>query len=513
MKRSLVRNSTYLGGYIHYVDLNRNVVYPSLYFGPDDISKQSSVEIKELRSDEDSDNEQPDDLNHSHVWCYNDEEQESNYKINKEARERRRHVQNENNEIYNELFDQMCTEFYGIDCHSSFDGAKVNQDKGFTIIKNNPPYDTSSDEEYDVVENDDTFNINDIKNEKYCADDLVKYSNGFREKRTIWIFSEKNRSALSGHDYGLINIPDIDSSSTITEDEEPTRDINVGSVRRLATPIPTYIPKLCLPLSPTLPTVTEVVETNNKSSSNVSETYNKTVTPQMPRNNWVQEIKTANKETGQECTANNSQIMPKNTLTPREKRRLKNNIDNKTFTINEIIEVPIVSNSLETDVTNPDVTEKVIKISQLNEPNVEKNTKDDVDSKSSSEELPNYLQKPQIKVNRKTKPHSEIITEPLEKPDGNWIGDEAEKTSEIYNYDKEMTSVQRVTAVDIDSSRSVANKFSVANMALMKPAAWTQYLPITGSVPSLHLSFETNYESETKSCLKKFFKYVNCCRK
>ncbi|CAG9565988.1 unnamed protein product [Danaus chrysippus] len=463
-----------------------------------------------MRSDEDSDNEQP-DVNHSHVWCYNDEEQESNYKINKEARERRRHIQNENNDIYNELFDQMCTEFYGIDCHTSFDGAKIDQDQRFTIINNNPPYDTSSDEDY-VLENDDTFNINDIKNDKYCADDLVQYSNGFREKRTIWIFSEKNRRALSGPDYGLININDIDSSSTVTEDEEPTRDVSVGSVRRLATPIPTYIPKLCLPLSPTLPTVTEVVETNNKSSSNVSETYNKTATPQMPRNNWVQEMETTNNETEQECTSNNSQIMPNNTLTPREKRRLKNNIDNKTFTINEIIEVPIVSSSLETDVTNPDVTEKVIKISELNEPNVEKITKDDVDSKSSLEEMPNYLQKPQIKVN-KPKPHLEIITEPLEKPDGNWIGDGTEKTSEIYEYDKEMTSVNKVTANDVDSNKSVANKFSVANMPLMKPAAWTQYLPITGSVPSLHLSFETNYESETKSCLKRFFKYVNCCRK
>lgn len=115
-------------------------------------------------------------------------------------------------------------------------------------------------------------------------DDITIERTDDPEKRTIWIYSFKNKPNLRNEtEYELIDIPnDSMSDSSMELGEEAAIYEDTTATSRVATPIPaSYVPRLDLTKGSTLPTVTEITETKSD-----DEKTSKVFVPKKPKNSW-----------------------------------------------------------------------------------------------------------------------------------------------------------------------------------------------------------------------------------
>ncbi|XP_039758864.1 NAD-dependent protein deacetylase Sir2B-like [Pararge aegeria] len=527
-------------------DVNRNVVYPTIFCNSniEEEVNNNTIEIVELNSDA-SENEQKNTNNHS--WCNTNgkfQEQQDDYKVNRAARDKRRHnnekdfviiSENFNDDKYNDhdVLNQFCTDFYGFDCYDRGERiSTVNNPRSelITFINNYKTSDTSSDtnlyDDNEVIQCDRTIendywisdHDSDTRNITYDVD-----CNG--EKPTFWIYALKNKRYMSEHDFELSNISSKESTST-TDDEQSSN--NIPNIQRIATPIPAYIPKMNFPLSPTLPTVTEVTEPNKQASNNsdISTTNTEDTTHlQKPLNGWFKNDTPNDKPNSDNIEPYENNWQP---LSPRERRRLRLNKQNELNTQKETKTLfycepeIIIGNKELTPTLNIESFEK--EIDENNEDDQVKNehlVSSENKNDSEPDEPLNNLQKPQIKIGTKMKTRTKDITDPIKKLDGNWIGQSlphCEKLLEVYDYnfmDTEDNDAQLASQSTGGAMEEGASELLfIRNMSLLKPAEWTQYLPLTDSVPSLHLSLsiDTDFNHDKKSWLKSFLRFINCCK-
>ncbi|XP_069360147.1 GATA zinc finger domain-containing protein 8-like [Maniola hyperantus] len=513
---------------------------------------KNAVEIMELNSDEDetSENEQQD--NHNNSWCnitYRSHEGDD-CKVNKTARDKNpQNMEKENNDTRSKYSDedvlnQFCTELYGIDCNDRGQSMSVNNhhSKFFTILNNHRTSQTYSDsnsyDDIEVIQYDETkenrcWNSNDF----YDNRNITYGNDGNAEKRTIWIYSSKNQRYLSEHDYELINISCKDSISA-TNEEEPGKDI--PNHRRIATPFPTYIPRMNLPLSPTLPTVTEVTELN-KLTLNNSDIATRNADEnlfQRPSNCWFKEEITKTEHVKhspgniEKSYENKWQDLP-----ARDRSRIRQskiNEQNKLY-IEKGPETPVYCeptiiigrNKEFSPESHIESFETQIDESKRNEDDQDNDMNDEKEvslqnSRDDSTSLCNR-QKPQIKLSTETKTLKKEITYPIQKLDGNWIGQslpDHKELLELYDYNimgPENNDAQVVSQKTEDAIEECASyRLFIRNLSILNPAEWTQHLSLTGRVrvPSLHLSVsvDTDIDTEKKSWFKRFLDIVYCCK-
>lgn len=465
----------------------------------------TGVEIIEIKSDEEH-NAQQNNLNTQNNANCKSNDFENDFAINRSARERRRLKQerkydSKSNIISEAAFSQACTDFYGIDCHDRGDRIPSM----FPLVNNSTSTETSSDDvevfQFDNTISDICWNSDDSYNSHKAYINKNK-----SEKQTVWIYSQKNRQYLfENNDANNISSQET-SYSSFTDDDDPREDFE--TIRRIATPIPTYIPRLNLPSSPTLPTVTEVTEPN-KSSLNITGSNQTDTQYTKPVNTWF--LIDQNVETTQKRTVHHENKL--STLSQRDKRRKK---------LKEIQKQEVLD--LKKD-SSPNFDSKIILEAEPTSPKLQENSKDmnkfEETTKETDRDINNEnidissLQKPQIKINPKLLQTKKHISDPLEKMEGNWIGSDSnndgEETIEVFDCDLDTSDVEKCD-LKIKETASPNNKLLVRNMSLLKPAEWTQYSAIANSVPSLQLSFGTDYENEEIPWFKRIFKFVRCCK-
>lgn len=215
--------------------------------------------------------------------------------------------------------------------HYLEDSQLINQQVNcFSIINRNfINSDTSSDADIEIITSDDlTMEPNNWEAVKHpYKEEILTYDPELdKEKRTIWIYSFKNKHLLAEEDCELNDTATKDisfcsTSSSTEKDEERTKDNNTH-MRRLGSPIPpTYIPKLNLALGPTLSTVSEVSEPNKQTSPNLSYKLPKTRFPKQ-RNSWfMTESNKTDTPTSGDRLEKSTNIVNWMALSPREKRR------------------------------------------------------------------------------------------------------------------------------------------------------------------------------------------------
>ncbi|KAJ8714662.1 hypothetical protein PYW07_002887 [Mythimna separata] len=320
-----------------------NAVSPEILVGQIWLQDEPTpVEIIELNTSDELDPsaKEPLDKRLNHAWSFTNNEKlqhiEDNYRINKNARERRRlnhenqfrttnTATNTNNDFLNNNFYSDFLEDQYID-----DRQLINhQVNCFTMInKNFNNSGSSSEADIEVLNSDDLpMDPNNWEPSKHAyEEEIITYDPELdKETRTVWIYSFKNKHLLAD-DYELDDIATRDmsfsSSSSSTERyDEKAKNISTN-IRRLGSPIPpTYIPRLNLTLGPTLSTVSEVSEPNKQTSPNSSHKSPKTRF-QKHKNTWVMT------ETEKLDTLKSSRKLDKSTnvinwmaLSPREKRR------------------------------------------------------------------------------------------------------------------------------------------------------------------------------------------------
>ncbi|CAH0718204.1 unnamed protein product, partial [Brenthis ino] len=513
MKKSHMYNNVNRPKNTLYNHLNRNIVYPTVLFNPVILNKKefsTGVEIIEIKSDEEHYTQENNLNTQSNASCKANDF-EDDFAINRSARERRNLRQEQKydsktNILSEAAFSQACTDFYGIDCHDRGDRIPSM----FPLLSNSTSTETSSDDvEVFLFDN----AINDIYwNSDDSYDSHKAYINYKKpEKQTVWIYSQKNRQHLfESNDAN--NIPSQETSySSFTDDDDPREDFE--TIRRIATPIPTYIPRLNLPSSPTLPTVTEVTEPN-KSSLNITESrqtdkQNINIHNIKPVNTWF--LTDQNVETTQKRTVNHKHKL--STLSQREKRRKK---------LKEIQEQEVLD--LKED-SSPNIDSKIILQTKSTSPKLQENSKNTnkfevtanaINTDINNENIDiNSLQKPQIKISPKLLQTKKHISDPIEKIEGNWIDNDSnndeEKAIEVLDCDLNTSDVEKC---DLNTKKitSQNDKLLVRNMSLLKPAEWTQYSALANSVPPLQLSFSTDYENEGIPWFKRIYKFVRCCK-
>lgn len=507
-------------------DVNRNIVYPTLFYNPhldDEENNKNGVEIVELRSDEDStENEQEND----HSWCNIErhEEYEDLNEANKISRDKRREIneksncENLNGSKYRdeEALNQFVSDFYGLDCYDT--GERIStlnpHSQFFTINNNHKTPDTSSEsnqyDDIEVIQCENTKEMDYLNDSHSYNDRTFTYDNdGNAEKRTIWMYALKNNRYLSEHDFGLINIPSRDSNST-TDDEDTSND--APYIRRIATPIPRYIPKMNFSLSPSLPTVTEVSESNKQATNNsdvsINNAYADKHSPLQKHSRGWCENKTTETQTDNyyNQTAENKNIKYENeNLKTSKKEQQTQTYCEPTLVIRDAETSPTLNiASFKREVDNIEINEDDVKTT-----NKELSSENKID-RSSHEPLCN-LQKRHIRPT----PHETLkkdITDPLEKLDGNWIGETLPKDDEfleVFDYHDEKCN--EVLNEDSIHNEKAGGGFEDC-VSDMKPAEWT-YLPLGDSVPSLHLSIsvDTDCGVKRKSWFKRFLHFFHCC--
>ncbi|XP_047996243.1 uncharacterized protein LOC125234103 [Leguminivora glycinivorella] len=158
-------------------------------------------------------------------------------------------------------------------------------------------------------------------------EELVFRSDLDPDKRTIWIYSYKNRRMLSEDSYELVNIPSHETISS-NDSSENDKELNTSKSTRVPSPVPaTHIPRLDLSLGATLPNVTEVTEPKS------SESLNRKYVPikQKPTNNWCVD--------NSDKTENNvTNIVNWMALSPREKRHPRH--INAQIQLQTVAEIP-----------------------------------------------------------------------------------------------------------------------------------------------------------------------------
>ncbi|CAK1542255.1 unnamed protein product [Leptosia nina] len=479
--------------------INRNVVYPSVSVNPAELREVSTnVEIVELNSFEDYEEEKDaDKFKIGHQWSYIGEDlypDEDGYKTNKKAREKRRFNKDGaiNRTATYERSDHIYPTFYTLDKdysnkhdYKEYPNRQVNC---FTIPNNLRTPSTSSDDQEDIeiIQCGDTIPKHDYWNDSQESYDEVYFSRNLdTDKRTIWIYSFKNKRILAENDFLLTNIPSKNSSTSSTDDLEfePTKESNSG---RIATPIP-YIPRLNLNLTSTLPTVTEVLEPTKRPSS-------------------AAEVNNANDNVSAHTTPSNTPKCDLNRWT-----FLSSRIKIRKTKINELPtsdrdhtyfepEIKIINNRHNNDLNN---TIEVVQ--HLNENSTRPN--DDTVNEDGDP-----LQRPHIKISPQPIIKGIKISDPIEKLEGNWIGENRNDKLEPIVYDCDLISQNevKITPITRDKDEGATN-FFIRNMPLLKPAEWNEYMAITDSMPSIELSIIT--VDAKKSWLKRILNCVKCFRR
>ncbi|XP_028157899.1 uncharacterized protein LOC114351056, partial [Ostrinia furnacalis] len=510
----------------------------------------TQVEIIELDSDDaEVTTTGKEDYNFGQYWQYVDKDRYSMpqpeiYRTNKKAREKRRMMQNNNfthenspeileNEIAEVVNDIVYSSFYGSTNDVSDTKPKNNHPSNcFTII--NKPFnsDTSSDEIEFIDRADNSDHMN--GDMPYDSEIITFDQDADSNKRTIWIYSFRNKRILSDNDYELVNIPSQDStSSTSCSLENFCEEPNVTkNTRRVASPIPaTYVPRLNLSMATTLPTVTEITEpTRNNVPDESPKSINGPISK--PINNWFDTNTTTNgflNHVDKQDKSSNTNVVNWMSLSPRERRRRSRHTKFSPTCpskLEALVEVPSAEPK-----SNDSLSENSHKIQIKAEINVVDEKVKNVATVSSNRNLPpsiktdiiivkdmddegheggdfdkQLLQKPQIGIDVGRPKHS-IITDPIEKLDSNnWIHEE--KQNQSFTSESEVQELENTFIEHEDSKESASNKLWARNMSLLKPVAWAEFLPITESVPSLHLTIDS--ESEKQTWLKRLGKCFRC---
>lgn len=536
---------------------NNNLVAPEISVNQIWIKEEdtSGVKIIELNSSSDSSKESSHNYTRTHPWSYvnNDrlEVQEDNYSRNEEARRIRR-VNMEHNENFAAAYANQCYFDRGMQSTNSFfetyetefDSEPINHQMNcFTFINNQHlKSDSSADGgNYDGVEVIELDKTDDPKLWDHVYNDEVVTSNKQTEKRTIWIYSYKNKRLLSEHDFELVNISSKDTSSCSTPCSISEEDLMADkdtTAHRIGSPIPApYIPRLNLSLVQTLSTVTEISEAN-KSSKDHHDVIN------LPKNNWLTERNDDDKAKKIE----NYNVVNWMGLSPRERRRRSINTNSDINALQNMKETEITyaegnkqfekgarssrSNKIESSTVQVQVdihtniigTKKKSLASPKNETKPDKNKiADIIPMKISFADADNdivanhakldYSKRRSIKISSKY--NKADITDPIEKLDcDNWITEEVEKEKNVYDYDLENGEDMNVTVSSSEAVviNSASRRLWMRNLQLMKAPQWSEYLPITCSPPSLHLSLSLNSLDGKQSWFKRFTKCIKCCK-
>ncbi|CAF4825777.1 unnamed protein product [Pieris macdunnoughi] len=470
-----------------YSHINRNVVHPSISLDPVECRQNTAVEIVELNNSSDDCGDNTDNsFNYEpeiHPWSFISQDlysDEDSYRINKTARERRRFKESTDglaNTTSNQERgpEQTYPSFYCFERDNSkyhdYKSYANRQVNCFTIPNNLGTSSTSSDDQnvdIDRIQCGDTNpNRNFDKNTEY--DEVYFSQDADTDKRTIWIYSFKNRRTLSENDYILTNMPSKDSSScTSSTDDlelEPTKE---SQSTRLATPIP-FIPRLNLNLTSTLPTLTEVIEPTKHSScaTDINPAQAFQTTPPLVTNVTNNNLKTNFNE---------------NSFSPRiQKLSNADHIAEKVY-----CEPTVIISSRSDQIAN------------------EQSNRRDVQDNDTL-----LLEKPHIKICLKPLSKDCEISDPIEKLEGNWIGENITAHSDppiVYQLDLPPRKSPPPTP-----KKEIENTFFINNLPLLKPAEWNEYMPITDSMPSIELSIISNVDTK-KSWFMKLFKCVRCLK-
>lgn len=512
-----------------------------------------SIEIIELDSDADESeqdlNEQP-DYSFGNIWNYLDKDrfllrQPEFYEANKTAREKRRmHKANFQEDVPREI---AANENYGAENYSTFyeftndlldkNNTHNYQSNCFTIF--NKPFkspESSSDETEPKEHVNSPKNLNVNRTSYDC--DGINVDGDVDATRTIWIYSFKNKRILSENNFELVNIPSQESGSSTSCSLDNSGEESTKGICRVSSPIPaTYVPRLNLSLATTLPTVTEISEP----------TQRKRKTPKLDEkkntqsvNNWIDSAvispKVEFKGTDKQNQSDSTNVINWMCLSPRERRRRFKHT-NTSPRYQPVL--PVLSEVPSEPKSHSSVTDTELKQLQTTaEINVVKHKFDPVEVQTSKRNLLtsmprkndqitvvdvggdddtamsdfSCLQKPRIVFN--IRKNNVKITDPIEKlQSNNWIHEETRT--------EEKLKVMDTTASDTieigdnpqysDSVEECAGKkLWSRNMSLLKPVEWTQFMPTADSVPSLHLSIDS--DSTQQTWLKRAARCFRCCK-
>ncbi|XP_037292344.1 uncharacterized protein LOC119188646 [Manduca sexta] len=515
----------------------------------------TGVEIIELDDSDDSQtsDESPKD-NFDHAWCYVNNTRASKelqdvHRVNTIAREKRRlkdrdrqnlfspceYVHNNNTLLGNTV----------VTAGDNKNNVRLNhQINCFTIInKHFINSDTSSENiDYDNIEMvrpiGDAFKENHDFNNVF-GDELLSDSDA--EKKTIWIYSFKNKHLLSDDYIEMINIPSNETDSCNSFSFEKF-DEDSENIIRAASPIPPpFIPRLNLSLAQTLSTVTEITEPNKHPSSVETDRSGKVPVNQKPKNSWLFN----NYKDGGDNQEKSTNVVNWMALSPRERRRIYRERDSKAdviykgklATLKEVCpngEAKVLDNQdngekIETynnihsrtvdveihvipklDIQEVESKGVIVNVSQPDTKHIEVDDENVVEVIADNENIEVIMcsPKPQIKISKKCI-NAKAITEPIEKLNtDNWIVEESAEHTIPFSFDLERTVDNNFNRGD---SALTANDrlWSKNALALMKPAQWNEYAPIAESHLSLHLSLDSTIDKQ--SWLSRLIKLFKCC--
>lgn len=529
-------------------ELCPNVIVDHVWLGDDDVT--TGVQITELKSPKSRESpESPTEVKHyqhHHAWSYaHSRFQQNEQRLANERRNEILRMANQSNDfdiIENEYDNDVFSSYYDSpdnDNHNDYkqaerDGVILNHQMNcFTIIdKHNKLNSENSSDEYQNMEEihynetmpDYSWDCND---KRFDTEEMPMYDQNLdAEKRTIWIYSFKNKRLLTDDDFQLVNIPSKDTSaSSSTEDTDVRKDRTKSS--RAATPIPSmFVPKLNIALTPTLPTVSEVTEPKKHSTSNQTEKSAREANiKRKTRNNWC------SKENPfplyENCTTTN--VIDWMSLSPRKKRRRFKNINmqsqinlpsvrNVSANAQNKLRILKESRDDETKRTVGSQTEVVVEIETHSrrsfrtptsfrtprtlriDSSIDRVVEEPEIDVCLPEDRGDYVNDkciPKLKIRKPKRARNSAITDPIEKLDGTWIAED---------------STTRNNGPPEVHGDCAGNTLLIRNMSLLRPAQWTEYLPITESVPSLHLSVNTDSDHAPHKWYRRVAKFFLCCK-
>ncbi|KAL4717086.1 hypothetical protein ACJJTC_016973 [Scirpophaga incertulas] len=373
---------------------------------------------------------------------------------------------------------------------------KYNHSNLFTLASNEFDRSESSTEDEKVsgiLEN----NVTWIKEDSNQNGEMLSFDE-HSNKHTVWIYSLQNHQMNIDDTSELFNVPIQDTSSSTSCSLENSMQNELektdNSSHRVSSPIPSaYIPRLNL-IVPTLPTVAEITEPDENIVNCKSPLSDNKV------NGWVDR----NTNIGQEPYAEKNSIMNVvdwMCLSPRNKQQSKyipinfSHAISSTSTIskknNDIIKFNIGKRkeiSLKKSMFTDDTSEEflLIKIQDaVKDTNNFENTKSDKSKVNKKKNI------------KKFKPIKVLVT------DG-WILTK-EVASAKYSQNNSIDASEH--GINSDYSTEEIQENCSTSRVLSSVLANSR---VTHTIPSLHLSIETDSE---RSCLNSFAAFFKCCYK
>lgn len=470
-------------------DFNRNVIYPNVFepFALNINEDKPTIEIIEINSDESE--KQCSQNNTSYSPSVKSEDENKN-KVKGQTK-RKRNVtsceQNYTNDRENHSEDDL-NETFNSHCGGDYDKHNIYYNRVDRL--NNVTFDTSSDDQYDDIKiihfNDKMVNDNPWD---FNSDAITDHDDDIKK----FIYSLKGMKNSYENYYDVSNASFDDSTSRSTDDDEIIKNRST-----FPAPIYNWIPKLNLLSSP-LPAVTELTETYTYSSSDITDEGKTRKFVKKSANSWFDE--NTNRDQSHQKSENLTKL---STLSQREKRRNKvANILNKQTGSKEQVIVycePECKSTLNFE--NINTTMNV-----TDGPNITINKEDAVTENVNVFDAPKQvylnLPEPQIKCNSLLTTGTNEISEPIEE-----LGESGFNNSpnEVIVYDYDLDTVENSDKQSISKEEGNSNCTFVS-----KCLDLSQNVPEPNSIPHLQLSLDTNFD-EDKSCFKRFFKFILCCK-